>query len=172
MGEKKARRGPSGRELVFPLSSSFQFAAGLVFVLPGGGGGIGGTSALDRRPECHPVSAPLAGLETPLVPLKILPFLVRGSRLPMSRSEEKMEEEEEAVEVEVEEDETAAATTAGGENDDTLIEEARELKSFPRPVCRHAGAERASAVMIEVGPKSADEGAPEKAWRRGVQLKS
>ena len=52
---------------------------------------------------------PLGGLATPLVPLKILPFLVRGSRLPMRSSEEKIVEEEEEVEVEEREVEETAA---------------------------------------------------------------
>ena len=90
-------------------------AAGLF--LGGGVSGIGGTSALERRPECHPVSVDLGGLETPLVPLKIFPFFVRGSRLPMRRSEEKMDEE---VEVEEEEEEVEEVEAVDFLTDDPM----------------------------------------------------
>lgn len=85
--------------------------------------GIGGTSALELRPECQPVSAPFRGLVTPFVPLKIFPFLVRTSRLPMRSSEDKTEEEE------VEEVKEVEQTAANAGDDNVLIEETNEVRS-------------------------------------------
>jgi hypothetical protein len=153
---KRKERSEGGRPLAAAgVSSPLSHLAAAVAASAGFLGGIGGTSALERRPECHPVSVPLGGLATPLVPLKILPFFVRGSRLPM-RSEEKTEEE-----VEVEEAKAAAGV---------LIEEIKELKSCARPVRPFEdAAESASVVMLVFGSKGR-RGAPNSLWR-GEQKK-
>lgn len=154
---KRKERSEGGRPLAAAgVSSPLSHLAAAVAASAGFLGGIGGTSALERRPECHPVSVPLGGLATPLVPLKILPFFVRGSRLPMRRSEEKTEEE-----VEVEEAKAAAGV---------LIEEIKELKSCARPVRPFEdAAESASVVMLVFGSKGR-RGAPNSLWR-GEQKK-
>ena len=155
---KRKERSEGGRPLAAAgVSSPLSHLAAAVAASSGFLGGIGGTSALERRPECHPVSVPLGGLATPLVPLKILPFFVRGSRLPMRRSEEKTEEE-----VEVEEAKAAAGV---------LIEEIKQLKSCARPVRPFEdAAESASVVMLVFGSKGR-RGAPNSLWR-GEQKKS
>jgi len=154
---KRKERSEGGRPLAAAgVSSPLSHLAAAVAASSGFLGGIGGTSALERRPECHPVSVPLGGLATPLVPLKILPFFVRGSRLPMRRSEEKTEEE-----VEVEEAKAAAGV---------LIEEIKQLKSCARPVRPFEdAAESASVVMLVFGSKGR-RGAPNSLWR-GEQKK-
>lgn len=73
--------------------------------------------------------------------MKILPLFVRASRLPMRRSEEKMEEE---VKEEVE---LTVAAIAGG--DGVLIEETNELRSCcVRPILA-TEAESVSEAMME-----------------------